>query len=91
MAGIEFTVLMPVFNTNPAHLNEAVLSVVNQSVKPNKILIVDDGSTKTDTMYELDKLQRSHDIIQVKELDRNYGTSHALNVGHGMIETEWIS
>ena len=52
MKKIDFTVLIPVYNTKAAELIEAAFSVhpTNQSIKQDyKILIVDDGSTDQST------------------------------------------
>ena len=93
MKKIDFTVLMPVFNTKAAELIEAAFSVhpTNQSIKQDyKILIVDDGSTNQDTLKALDFLGLQHGI-EVYHKPENGGTSSALNKGHEIIETEYIA
>lgn len=49
---------MPVFNTNPAYIKEAVESVVvNQTYKGRiDLIIVDDGSTNMRTVAYLENL-----------------------------------
>lgn len=87
---LEFTVLIPVYNTKVLHLEECWQSLQNQTLKPKEIIIVDDGSTDAATINYLDSLSRNG-LAVVKTLDKNYGTSHALNVGHGICTTEYIA
>lgn len=90
MKHIDFTVLIPVYNTDPAHLYEAVRSIVSQSIQQKfKIVIVDDGSTNTNTIVAVNAL-RSSDIV-IRRLDENGGTSVALNHGHACIDSEYIA
>lgn len=88
---IDFTVLIPVYNTDPRHLQEAIDSVLNQSYpSPHPIVIVNDGSSKTGTLRMLIDLQRDprFHIINHKF---NQGTSAALNTGHTYIKSEYIA
>lgn len=85
---VEFTVLIPVYNTPAIILREAMESIQKQTLKPNHILIVDDGSTSLETINELERWCM---FAKIHTLDKNRGVSHALNVGHGLIETEWIA
>lgn len=85
---LDFTVLIPVFNTKVYHLNECWQSMQNQTLKPKKIILIDDGSTDIDT---INWLESKKDVATVKTLDKNRGTSHALNVGHSLCETEYIA
>lgn len=90
MKNIDFNVLIPVFNTDPAHLYEAVRSILTQNIQQKfKIVIVDDGSTKASTIVAVNAL-RSSDIV-IRRLDENKGTSVALNHGHEVIDSEFIA
>lgn len=89
---IEFTVLIPVYNTKPHELIEAVFSVhpTNQTIEQDyKIVIVDDGSTDAGTLKALEFLKLAGIIVYHKP--ENGGTSSALNLGHEKITTEWIA
>jgi glycosyltransferase involved in cell wall biosynthesis len=87
---LDFTVLIPVYNTNPAHLLEAVNSVINQSIDRHYgIYIVDDGSDNLETLKMLDYLKSRG--CKVFHLTHNMGTSAALNEGHKLIQSEWIA
>jgi len=68
MKKIDFTVLIPVYNTKAAELIEAAFSVhpTNQSIKQDyKILIIDDGSTNQDTLKALNFLGLQHLVLVV--------------------------
>jgi glycosyltransferase involved in cell wall biosynthesis len=86
-----FTILIPVYNTPPHHLLEAVMSVKNQTYKePYKILVLDDGSDNELTVGLIKYLEESG-LTEVYSHPVNIGTSAILNIGHGLSETEWIS
>lgn len=85
---LKFDVLIPVFNTPPAHLMEAVDSIKNQTLKANQIILVDDGSTSQATLAVLKALEKTCKIVT---LEVNQGTAVALNIGHGHCECEWIA
>lgn len=93
MKKIDFTVLIPVYNTKAAELIEAVFSVhpTYQDIDQDySILIVDDGSTNKETLKALEflKLQKA---VSVYHKPENGGTSSALNKGHELIQTEYIA
>jgi len=93
MKKIDFTVLIPVFNTKAAQLIEAAFSLhhENQSIDQEyDILIIDDGSTLYETQSALEFL-KTYPNIKVHHMAKNGGTSAALNKGHKLIKTEWIA
>lgn len=92
MKTIDFTVLIPVYNTKPHELIEAVFSVhpTNQTIEQDyKIVIVDDGSNDASTLKALEFLKLAGIIVYHKP--ENGGTSSALNLGHEKITTKWIA
>ncbi len=92
---LDFNVLIPVYNTKPHHLLEAVFSVINQKEVGNyKILLVDDCSQDIDTLKMLEFLhqnKRGFCECHVHHLNENGGTSEALNVGHNVLSSEYIA
>lgn len=75
---------MPVFNTNPAYLKEAVESIIlNQTYKGQiDLIIVDDGSSNMRTVAYLESLPQAFpDRIRVISLPTNRGLPEALNAG----------
>ncbi|MGJ5642464.1 glycosyltransferase family 2 protein [Formosa sp. S-31] len=79
------TILMPVYN-GEQYLKEAIDSVLNQSFKDFKLLIINDGSTdKTQSIIDSYCDPR---IIAVKQ--DNMGVSRSLNKGLSMIQTPYV-
>jgi glycosyltransferase involved in cell wall biosynthesis len=75
------SVVIPVYNDGK-YLVEAIESIRSQTYKDIEIVVVNDGSTDTDTLHLLDKL--SHEGLQVLHKEnghlssaRNYGITHA--------------
>jgi len=90
---IDFTVLIPVYNTNPIDLIECVYSVhwTNQTIKQEyDIVLVDDGSDYVGTLNALEFIKQIKGV-KVYRKEQNGGTSSALNLGHALIKTNWIA
>lgn len=79
------SVVIPVFNTEPTLLREALDSVRGQTVPNVEIVVVDDGSKNHDT---IDFLARQHDIRLVRQ--ENKGVAGALNRGISHASGEFI-
>lgn len=93
MKKINFTVLIPVFNTEAPELIEALLSVLpaNQTIRQDyDVVIVNDGSTNESTLRALAFAESSLGV-KVIHRETNGGTSAALNEGHAFIQTEYIA
>jgi glycosyltransferase involved in cell wall biosynthesis len=83
------THLIPVFNTESHHLIECIQSIRSQDSSP--ILIIDDGSTKPETSGALQLIELTIPNVTVQRLPENIGTPAALNIGHALIDTEYIA
>lgn len=93
MKKIDFTVLIPVYNTKAAELIEAVFSVhkSNQTIEQDyDIVLVDDGSSNVETCHALEFLRIALGV-KIISMPKNMGTSAALNAGHDYIKTEYIA
>jgi glycosyltransferase involved in cell wall biosynthesis len=88
---VDFSVLIPVYNTRPDHLLESVASIIHQTI-PQKfnVIIVDDGSTDKGTLLMLQHL-RIFAQIKVFTMPENKGAAAALNKGHELIDSEYIA
>lgn len=80
-------VVIPVYNKSPKEIRRAIDSVLNQTLKPNKIVVVDDGSTKDDTREFIKELEKKIIVIQQK----NQGVAIARNNGIAACNTKYIS
>lgn len=78
-----FAVLIPVCkNANSLHFRKALRSVVNQSLPPDEILIVEDGPLKQELYSVIDDFKKNGFVrVKVVKLDNNYGLGTALAVG----------
>ena len=77
----KFSVSMPVYSgDNPEWVLSAVESIVNQTVKPDEVVIVVDGTVS----FELDNLLCSFEkdpLFKIIRLDKNYGHGYARKIG----------
>ena len=82
-------VIIPNYNKEK-YLYECVLSILRQTLLPNEIIIVDDGSS--DHSREIiDKLKEEYDLIQAVFLEKNGGVSRARNIGLKTSRSEYVT
>jgi GT2 family glycosyltransferase len=65
------SILMPVYNTNPAHLQRAIQSVIDQLYPHWELCISDDASTKSEVRQVLDGFAGRDSRIKVHYRDKN--------------------
>ena len=71
---MKFSVLMSVYkNENPEWFRTAVKSVAEQTVKPDEILIVQDGMLSDELYSVCDELKQCYPVIRYLKLDKNSG------------------
>ncbi len=86
------SIIMPVYNTDPAPLRQAVQSVEAQAYEEWELCIADDCSTRAETVAELESLAgRGGDRIKVKRLDKNVGIAAASNAAMELAEGEFVA
>ncbi len=74
------SVIIPVYNGVP-YVQKTLLSVIKQTLTPNEILVVNDGSTDN-TLSELEKIKHEYSHLNIKLITKtNGGHSSATNVG----------
>lgn len=79
---MKFSVLMSVYkNDISEYLNQAIESVLNQTIKPNEIVIVVDGSISIELKDILEKYKEKYDIFKIIYLKENQGLGDALRIG----------
>ncbi|MBP5398647.1 MAG: glycosyltransferase [Bacteroidales bacterium] len=72
------SIIMPVYNVEPSFLQEAVASALAQTYPDKELIIVDDGSTRPDTLQYLESLKQDSVMVFHQE---NQGPSAARNLG----------
>jgi glycosyltransferase involved in cell wall biosynthesis len=90
----DFTLLLSVYAGSSAEqLREAVESSVHrQTLRPDAVMIVEDGPVGTDVAAELDRLEATSPVPMVRErLERNVGLAAALNAGIARITTTYVA
>ncbi|MCX7996512.1 MAG: glycosyltransferase [Patescibacteria group bacterium] len=76
-----FSIVTPVYNTNPSHLEQCINSVRKQTYKNWEHILVNDASTNEDTIRTLNQLAKEDKRIRVVHLRKNRGIAGATNEG----------
>lgn len=81
------TVIIPVYNSE-ATIEECINSVLHQSIMPQQIIVVDDGSTDN----SLDKINKFDNSSLIKIFSqKNQGVSCARNLGLRHVNTKYVT
>lgn len=89
----KYSVLMSVYaGERPEHLSQSIDSILNQTVKPDEIVLVEDGPLH-EGLYRVIKMYTDicPDIMKVVKLDRNRGLGNALNCGMKAVRNELVA
>ncbi|MDY0193883.1 MAG: glycosyltransferase [Aliarcobacter butzleri] len=81
---MKFSVLMSVYNKEkPEYLDRAMKSIWDeQNIKPNEIILVQDGKLTDDLYNTIDEWKNKlSDILKIIPLEQNLGLGDALNIG----------
>lgn len=81
------SIIVPVYNVEK-YLDACMHSVINQTVKPLEVILVDDGSTDSSSII-CDKYSKEYDNIHVIH-QKNGGLSEARNTGLVAAKGEYI-
>jgi|APSaa5957512535_1039671.scaffolds.fasta_scaffold79703_2 glycosyltransferase involved in cell wall biosynthesis len=90
---MKFSVLMSVYkNDSPKYFNQAVASILNQSLMPNEIILVRDGIVGRELNDTIQSFI-NNGIIKVKyvELENNVGLGLALSIGMKHVSYDYIA
>jgi glycosyltransferase involved in cell wall biosynthesis len=68
------------------YISEAINSVLKQTVLPERIIVIDNGSTDSG----LDSIA-PNTLIQILKLEKNYSLGHARNSGLEIVKTEFVA
>lgn len=72
------SIIIPVYNVKPCYINDAINSALKQTYKNIEIIVVNDGSTKEETLAYLKTIDNP--VIKVVNQD-NKGLAEARNTG----------
>ncbi|WP_367987889.1 glycosyltransferase [Vibrio sp. NTOU-M3] len=87
----DFCVLMSVYEKdNENYLNEALESLLSQTVKANEVIMIADGPLKDGQISIINKFKKILNI-RIINLDENKGLAHALKIGVESSNYEWIA
>ena len=89
-APARISIITPLWNTKPAWLAEAGVSVFDQTNADWEWCIVDDGSTDTSFQPVLDAIREASPRVRFKRLERNSGISAASNEGLRLATGEYV-
>ena len=87
-----YTVVIPFFEDGNC-IENAILSVINQTFKPVKIIIVDDASKKNFFPIKIikDLLKKENINLEFILLKKNKGPGYCRNIGINRVETDWVA
>lgn len=85
----DYAVVIPCHNRFTV-VENAIRSVLAQSVQPARIILVDDGSTDN-TAALLAEAEKLNPIVQAVLLPRNTGASAARNAGLALVRETWVA
>ena len=86
-----FSILMPVFNTEPEELEAAIRSVMKQSYHNWELCIADDGSNKPEVREILEKAAADDERIKPHFRERQGGIAAACNTAWEMATGDYIT
>lgn len=81
------SVIMPVFNTEQ-YVNEALMSIINQTLKEIEIIVINDGSTDG-SLEVISRIAENDNRVQIYSQE-NQGQSVARNLGISLAKGEYI-
>ena len=88
---IQVTVLMTTYNENLDTFSLAINSILCQTYKKIKLLIIVDNPDNLDLINYIDKLKKKDNRINYVINQKNLGLPQALNIGIDLIKTKYIA
>ena len=90
---LNFSVLMSIYyKENPQFFRTALDSVINQTLQPDEIVIVEDGEL-TDELYKVIETYKNKypQVFKIVQLETNQGLGKALQIGVGNCSYDLIA
>ena len=86
MINTDISIYVPVYNGEKT-IEKCINSILNQTLKPNKILIINDCSS--DNTLEI--LRKYKDKIKIHTNLKNYGVSYSRNYAVNSLESRFVA
>ncbi len=83
------TVIVPNYNKSE-FLTKCIESIETQTLRPDAVIIVDDGSTD-DSRKTIDRLTKRYPDVRAHYKPRNTGVSNTRNTGLSLVSTEYVT
>ena len=88
----KYSVLMSVYkNDNVDWLKDAINCMLDQSVKPDEFVIVEDGPLTEELNKTINDYSTSNKIFNIVKIQKNGGLGPALKLGVEKCKNEWIA
>ena len=91
MEKYDISVIMLVYNTPKALLDKSITSILKQTYKNFEIILVDDCSTKQETIQTLKDYARKYKFIKIVKHEKNYGMLRGRLTGFKYASGEYIA
>ncbi len=86
----KFSVLMPVYNTDPSILTAAIESVLEQSYPNWELCLADDASTRAETRAVLERFAAQSEKIKIAFKPKNSGISNTCNTAWELATGDFV-
>jgi len=84
-------ILSVYYKERPEYLKLSVQSIFNQTLKPNEVILVEDGPLTKELLSTIDDLVSIYNEIVVIKLEQNSGLAHALNIALEKCKSDYIA
>lgn len=85
------TILMTTYNEEKEIFSKALESILNQTIKDIKILIIVDNKENVDIINVINEFQRNDNRISYYINEKTLGLAESLNKGIDMVDTKYIA
>ena len=89
----KYSVLMSLYKKeNPEYLRMALDSMINQSVMPDEIVLIEDGSLTVDLYLVLEEYKEKYpNLMNYYQNEKNLGLGRSLNIGLKICKNELVA
>ena len=92
MKKIKFSVLMSIYkNDKVSEVRVAIDSLLNQTLLPNQIVIMEDGKVSKKLDDLLESYVKNNKIIEIYKRDKNLGLGLTLNEGLNYCKFDYVA